>query len=154
MRAAHRAAAAAADSRFRSRELLGAAEELRVTVFGGTPLVTRGAVEIFRHDWSLDSSDAIRDLGYTMTPLDRRHPPDASRRSETHGRAGAIVIARIGPRIPERARQWVHIGSGVFALLLRVLSPVAGGRAARRWRSLFNLAPAAAGRRPAAVSSG
>jgi NAD+-dependent farnesol dehydrogenase len=49
--------------------LLGAAEELRVSIFGGTPLLTRGAVEIFRHDWSLDSSDAIRDLGYTVTPL-------------------------------------------------------------------------------------
>ena len=49
--------------------LLGAAEEARVSLFGGTPLVTRGAVEIFRHDWSLDSSDAVRDLGYTMTPL-------------------------------------------------------------------------------------
>jgi farnesol dehydrogenase len=50
-------------------ELLGAAEELRVTLFGGTPLITRGAVEIFRHDWSLDSSEAIRELGYTPTPL-------------------------------------------------------------------------------------
>jgi farnesol dehydrogenase len=50
-------------------DLLGTAEELRVTLFGGTPLVTRGAVEIFRHDWSLDSGDAVRDLGYTMTPL-------------------------------------------------------------------------------------
>jgi hypothetical protein len=50
-------------------ELLGAAEELRVTLFGGTPLITRGAVEIFRHDWSLDSSDAIRELGYTPTAL-------------------------------------------------------------------------------------
>jgi NAD+-dependent farnesol dehydrogenase len=50
--------------------LLGAAEELRVSIFGGTPLLTRGAVEIFRHDWSLDSSDAIRDLGYRMTPLE------------------------------------------------------------------------------------
>jgi NAD+-dependent farnesol dehydrogenase len=48
---------------------LGAAEELRVALFGGTPLVTRGAVEIFRHDWSLDSGDAARDLGYTITPL-------------------------------------------------------------------------------------
>src|SRR3954469_23110856 len=48
---------------------MGALEELRVTLFGGMPLITRGAVEIFRHDWSLDSSDAIRDLGYTMTPL-------------------------------------------------------------------------------------
>jgi farnesol dehydrogenase len=49
---------------------LGAAEELRVTLLGGLPLVTRGAVEIFRHDWSLDSGDAVRDLGYTMTPLE------------------------------------------------------------------------------------
>ena len=48
---------------------LGAAEELRVSVFGGLPLVTRGAVEIFRHDWSLDSRPAQRELGYTMTPL-------------------------------------------------------------------------------------
>ena len=31
--------------------------------------MTRGAVEIFRHDWSLDSSEAIGELGYTMTPL-------------------------------------------------------------------------------------
>src|SRR5204862_797427 len=49
---------------------LGAAEELRVRVFGGTPLVTRGAVDIFRHDWSLDSSLAIREIGYSMTPLE------------------------------------------------------------------------------------
>ena len=51
-------------------DALGLAEECRVALFGGTPLVTRGAVEIFRHDWSLDSSDAIRDLQYTITPLD------------------------------------------------------------------------------------
>jgi len=50
--------------------LLGAAEELRVSLFGGTPLITRGAVEIFRHDWSLDSAEAIRELGYSITPLD------------------------------------------------------------------------------------
>ena len=55
---------------FPAADLLGAAEELRVTLFGGTPLLTRGAVEIFRHDWSLDSSEAIHDLGYTLTPLD------------------------------------------------------------------------------------
>ena len=48
---------------------LGLAEECRVALFGGTPLVTRGAVEIFRHDWSLDSTDAVRDLGYVITPL-------------------------------------------------------------------------------------
>ena len=51
-------------------DALGAAEELRVTMFGGTPLITRGAVEIFRHDWSLDSGRATRELGYTITPLD------------------------------------------------------------------------------------
>jgi len=50
-------------------DLLGAVEELRVTLFGGTPLITRGAVEIFRHDWSLDSGEAMRDLGYRITPL-------------------------------------------------------------------------------------
>jgi len=50
-------------------DALGAAEELRVRLVGGLPLLTRGAVEIFRHDWSLDSTGSIRDLGYTMTPL-------------------------------------------------------------------------------------
>jgi farnesol dehydrogenase len=51
-------------------QALGAAEELRVTLFGGTPLITRGAVEIFRHDWSLDSGEAVREIGYTITPLE------------------------------------------------------------------------------------
>jgi farnesol dehydrogenase len=48
---------------------IGALEELRSSLTGATPLVTRGAVEIFRHDWTFDSSDAIRELGYTITPL-------------------------------------------------------------------------------------
>ncbi|HZT75075.1 MAG TPA: NAD-dependent epimerase/dehydratase family protein [Vicinamibacterales bacterium] len=51
-------------------DALGAAEELRVRLFGGTPLVTRGAVEIFRHDWSLDSGAAAAALGYAITPLE------------------------------------------------------------------------------------
>lgn len=50
-------------------DALGSIEQLRVGVFGGTPLITRGAVDIFRHDWSLDSSETIRQLGYTITPL-------------------------------------------------------------------------------------
>jgi farnesol dehydrogenase len=33
------------------------------------PLVTRGVVEIFSHDWSLDSSAAQADLGLRITPL-------------------------------------------------------------------------------------
>ena len=48
---------------------LGAVEEWRVRAFGGLPLVTRGAVDIFRYDWTLDSSVAIRELHYTITPL-------------------------------------------------------------------------------------
>lgn len=50
-------------------EALGAVEELRARLFGSRPLVTRGAVEIFRHDWSLDSGAAERGLGYAITPL-------------------------------------------------------------------------------------
>jgi hypothetical protein len=48
---------------------VGAAEEWRVKIVGGLPLVTRGAVEIFCHDWSRDGSLAVRELEYTMTPL-------------------------------------------------------------------------------------
>ena len=48
---------------------IGAIEESRVRAFGGLPLVTRGTVDIFRCDWSLDSRVAIRDLDYTITPL-------------------------------------------------------------------------------------
>jgi farnesol dehydrogenase len=49
--------------------MLGALEELRVRVFGGLPLVTRGAVDIFRYDWTLDSSAAMQSLDYRITPL-------------------------------------------------------------------------------------
>ena len=48
---------------------LGGWEELRARVFRASPLVTRGAVEIFSHDWPLDSSAAVRDLGYSVRPL-------------------------------------------------------------------------------------
>lgn len=48
---------------------LGAIEETRARLFGASPLVTRGAVEIFRYDWPLDSSQAQRDLGYRIRPL-------------------------------------------------------------------------------------
>ncbi len=51
-------------------DMLAAAEEFRVGLFGGTPLITRGAVEIFRHDWTLDSADAEAELRYTKTPLE------------------------------------------------------------------------------------
>jgi nucleoside-diphosphate-sugar epimerase len=51
-------------------DVLGRLEELRVSTLGGTPLVTRGAVNIFRYDWPLDSAEAIRDLDYRITPLE------------------------------------------------------------------------------------
>jgi farnesol dehydrogenase len=49
---------------------LGAAEELRAALFGSAPLLTRGAVDIFRYDWPLDSTTASRELGYVITPLE------------------------------------------------------------------------------------
>ncbi|HVC18994.1 MAG TPA: NAD-dependent epimerase/dehydratase family protein [Vicinamibacterales bacterium] len=49
---------------------IGLAEELRARIFHGAPVLTRGTVEIFRHDWALDSTLAAGDLGYTMTALE------------------------------------------------------------------------------------
>jgi NAD+-dependent farnesol dehydrogenase len=54
---------------FSAAVALGVVETARARLFGGMPLVTPGTVEILRHDWPLDSRDAVRDLGYTMTPL-------------------------------------------------------------------------------------
>jgi nucleoside-diphosphate-sugar epimerase len=48
---------------------IGAVDEWRARLTGATPMLTRGTVNIFRHDWALDSSDAIRDLDYRITPL-------------------------------------------------------------------------------------
>jgi farnesol dehydrogenase len=45
-------------------------EEMRSAIVQRPPLLTRGIVEIFRHDWSLGSADAARDLGYRVTPLE------------------------------------------------------------------------------------
>ena len=45
-------------------------DELRVTLLGGTPQLTTGTLEILLHDWPLDSSDAVAELGYRITPLE------------------------------------------------------------------------------------
>jgi len=50
---------------------IGRFEEARAVAFGSAPLITRGTVDIFAHDWSLDSGDAVRDLGYRIRPLDQ-----------------------------------------------------------------------------------
>lgn len=47
----------------------GGLEELRARIFGTTPVITRGVVEIFRHDWPLDSRQSIDELRYHVTPV-------------------------------------------------------------------------------------
>jgi len=49
---------------------IGWLEEQRAAVTGRAPLITRGAVEIFRHDWRLDSSRSIDELSYRILPLE------------------------------------------------------------------------------------
>ena len=43
--------------------------EARTRVTGRPPIVTRGAVEIFLHDWPMNSDRSIRELSYRITPL-------------------------------------------------------------------------------------
>ncbi|HYN09293.1 MAG TPA: NAD-dependent epimerase/dehydratase family protein [Vicinamibacterales bacterium] len=50
-------------------ECVGVVEEGRARLTGRLPLLTRGTVEIFRHDWPLDSAAAARDLGLRVTPV-------------------------------------------------------------------------------------
>jgi farnesol dehydrogenase len=50
-------------------DALGAIEEARAGVLKRPPLLTRGVVEIFRHDWTLDSHAAETALNYASTPL-------------------------------------------------------------------------------------
>jgi nucleoside-diphosphate-sugar epimerase len=44
-------------------------QEIYSALTGRAPLLTRGVVEIFRHDWSLDSTAAVADLSLRTTPL-------------------------------------------------------------------------------------
>ena len=46
-------------------------EEIRARLTGRPPLLTRGVVEIFRHDWSLDGRRAASALEYAVTPLEQ-----------------------------------------------------------------------------------
>ena len=48
---------------------IAAVEEVRARFTGHSPVLTRGAVEIFLHDWRLDSERSIRELSYRVTPL-------------------------------------------------------------------------------------
>ena len=50
--------------------VVGAVEEIRARLTGHRPRLTRETVEIFRHDWPLDSTMAARDLAYGLQRLD------------------------------------------------------------------------------------
>jgi len=47
------------------------AEEARALVTKRPPLLTRGVVQIFRHDWPLDSGEAVAALALRMTPVEQ-----------------------------------------------------------------------------------
>ena len=47
----------------------GVMELVRARVLGSAPRLTPGTVNIFRHDWSLNSERSARELSYRMTPL-------------------------------------------------------------------------------------
>jgi hypothetical protein len=47
-----------------------ALEEARARLTGRPPRLTRGAVEIFRHDWPLEGAAAMTALGVTPTSLE------------------------------------------------------------------------------------
>jgi farnesol dehydrogenase len=47
----------------------GLLEELRARLTGGDPRLTIGTVEILSRDWPLDSSRAVEEIGYRITPL-------------------------------------------------------------------------------------
>jgi hypothetical protein len=49
--------------------VMGATGELWATVTGRPPLLTAGTVEVLTRDWAMDSTVAIRELGYRIMPL-------------------------------------------------------------------------------------
>ncbi len=55
---------------FRVASAIAWIEEQRAAWTGRPPLITHGAVEIFRHDWRLDSSRSVEELSYRILPLE------------------------------------------------------------------------------------
>ena len=49
---------------------VGAIEEFRAGLTGRPPLLTAGTVKILTQDWTMDSSVAMNELGYSVTPLE------------------------------------------------------------------------------------
>ncbi len=54
---------------YAAASLIGWFEEHRAALTGRPPLITRGAVEIFRYDWTLDSTRSVDELSYRIRPL-------------------------------------------------------------------------------------
>ena len=70
----------------------GAVAELGATLTGRPPRLTAGAVRILTHDWGMDSSVAIKELGYHVTPL----------REGIARVVEQLGVGPVGPRPPER----------------------------------------------------
>jgi len=49
---------------------MGWVEEMRAGLTGRPPAITRGIVEILRHDWSMSSTRSVEALNYRITPLE------------------------------------------------------------------------------------
>ncbi len=48
----------------------GVLQLLKARLTGAQPMLTPGIVEIYKESWPLDSAAAVRDLGYTLVPLE------------------------------------------------------------------------------------
>ncbi len=55
---------------FHFGKLVGAMELARARMFGHSPQLTPGVVEIFKHDWVYSSAKAMRELDYYVAPLE------------------------------------------------------------------------------------
>ncbi|MDZ4804016.1 MAG: NAD-dependent epimerase/dehydratase family protein, partial [Candidatus Eisenbacteria bacterium] len=51
-------------------KLVAALEEWKAGAFGGSPRLTRGEIDIYRHEWIYSSAKAERELGYRITPFE------------------------------------------------------------------------------------
>jgi len=56
---------------FAVASVAGWVEEVRAGITGRPPTITRGVVEILRHDWSMDSARSMETLNYRVTPLEK-----------------------------------------------------------------------------------
>jgi nucleoside-diphosphate-sugar epimerase len=55
---------------FAAASMIGWIEEQRARVTGRPPMITRGAVKIFRYDWTLNSLRSVDELSYRIVPLE------------------------------------------------------------------------------------